>query len=274
MLLQLFPELREEVFSYCSIDDIKTLACCCSSYSKVLRPRLWKNICIPHKQLLDDSFQQKQFKSFKFTCTLRVRGDSFHLSDAKLSKIIVYNYHKIFQYCSPIALHVIQCYIPALVIVYIGKLNRLRELNLSGTNVNDYYLHNISSNLTKLRIFNVSQSSITDNGLKFLKNMTHLEELLLAGCSKLSDVGVSHVACLLTLRRLNLSSCYNITDAGFAHVSALNQLRKLDLSHCNVTDQGLYSLRPLEKLEELNLTSCYGVSNTGIRNVTADIVYT
>jgi len=274
MLLQLFPELREEVFSYCSINDIKSLACCCSSYSKVLRPRLWKNIYIPHKQLLENSFQQKEFKSFKFTNTLRVKGDSFHLSDAKLSKAIASNYQKIFQHCSPLTLHVTRCYIPALVVVYIGKLNSLRELDLSGTNVNDYYIHSISSSLTKLRILNVSNSSITDNGLKFLKNMTHLEETVLAGCSNLTDVGVSHTACVLTLRRLNLSCCYNITDAALSHVSVLNQLRKLDLSHCNITDQGLFLLRTLKKLEELNLTSCYGVSDTGIQNVTADIVYT
>jgi len=91
------------------------------------------------------------------------------------------------------------------------KLNRLEELNLTGSSIGDYELRYVRE-LRQLRYLHIGRTSITDAGLAQLSGMGQLELLDLSYTS--------------------------ITDAGLQNLFGLRQLRDLHLFHTRVTDEG------------------------------------
>ena len=47
MLLQLLPEVREEIFSYCSLDDLKNISLTSRTNRQAFTPRLFQHVAIP-----------------------------------------------------------------------------------------------------------------------------------------------------------------------------------------------------------------------------------
>lgn len=91
----------------------------------------------------------------------------------------------------------------------------------------------------KLKELDLSGTNITDEGLKFLSN---LEKLDLSMC-KITDQGLSH---LKETKSLNLTSCNQITDKGIQHLEKIEEL-VLD-GNKHITDKGLSKLIKLKSL--------------------------
>jgi Leucine Rich repeat len=112
------------------------------------------------------------------------------------------------------------------VLVNVGRLNQLQELNLH-------------------------RSTVSDAGLSRLNGLTQLTRLYL-GQTAVSDAGLAHLRALANLRELHLDST-NVSDAGLAHLKRLGKLTKLDLRNTQVTDAGLVHVRGLTDLTRLAL---------------------
>ena len=125
------------------------------------------------------------------------------------------------------------------VLVEVGRLNQLQQLNLY-------------------------RSSVSNSGLSHLKGLTELTTLYL-GRTAVNDAGLAHVRELANLRELHLEFT-NISDAGLAHLHRLSKLTKLDLRDTQVTDEGLVNIRGLTNLNLLELEGSQ-VTYAGIKEL-------
>jgi internalin A len=125
------------------------------------------------------------------------------------------------------------------VLVKVGRLNQLQELNLY-------------------------RSSVSDAGLSHLKGLTELTTLYL-GQTAVTDAGLAHVRGLANLREFCVDST-NVSDAGLAHLNRLSKLTKLDLRDTQVTDAGPVHVRGLTNLTRLELERSL-VTNAGIKEL-------
>jgi hypothetical protein len=85
--------------------------------------------------------------------------------------------------------------------VQLGKLTRLRSLDLTLARIDNRGLREISG-LTQLRYLNLSHNpAIGDDGLKYLEPMTQLEELIFDH-NAITAEGLDHLKPLARLKRL------------------------------------------------------------------------
>ena len=147
----------------------------------------------------------------------------------------------------------------------VGKLDRLRELDLNGCeSVTDAGLAHLRG-LSRLRVLKLMDSGIKGPGLANLEGMAELRELELHQVP-VTDADLAHLSGLTHLEKLGLSGP-GITDVGLAHLGSLN-LQWLRLSACPVTTAGLTHLRGMARLEVLTLNETRVDSLEPIRNLT------
>ncbi len=132
----------------------------------------------------------------------------------------------------------------------VGKCRRLRELNLSRTQVTDEGLKQLAG-MAKLQVLDLSDTAITDAGIGHLKGLPALARLLLAK-TKITDAGLSTLTTLPKLRELDVNGTA-VTDAGMATVAKITALRVLSANNTKVTSAGVESLHSLTGLEQLRL---------------------
>lgn len=150
-------------------------------------------------------------------------------------------------------------------LMYIGRLRRLRELDIDGSSaVTDSGMAHLSR-LVELEHLNVSNSSIGDAGLAHMKGLVHLKQLWL-GNTKVSDAGIAHLEGLSSLESLLLTKTA-VGDAGLAHLRRLKDLRELRLGWTRVTDAGMRHLGQLHGLVDLYLDST-AVGDAGLTHLT------
>ena len=125
------------------------------------------------------------------------------------------------------------------VLVNVGRLNQLQELNLY-------------------------RSAVSDAGLSHLNGLTQLTRLYL-GKTAVSDAGLAHLGVLGNLHELHLDST-NVSDAGLAQLKRLDKLTKLDLRNTQVTDAGLVHVQGLTDLSRLALEGS-SVTNAAIKKL-------
>jgi hypothetical protein len=147
----------------------------------------------------------------------------------------------------------------------VGKLDRLRELDLNGCErVTDAGLAHLRG-LSRLRKLKLMDSGIKGPGLVNLEGMAELRELELHNIP-VTDADMAHLSGLIHLEKLGLSGP-GITDAALAHLGRLD-LHDLRLSACPVTTAGLTHLRGMARLEVLTLNETRVDSLEPLRNLT------
>ena len=92
--------------------------------------------------------------------------------------------------------------------------------------------------LTRLRQLDISGAKITPAGLKVLGNLPQLERLSLWNCARIDDSAAPQLAALTRLTFLDLSATA-IGDLGLEQISALPVLKLLYLTDTKTTPQGL-----------------------------------
>ncbi|MDG3004458.1 leucine-rich repeat domain-containing protein [Paludisphaera mucosa] len=135
-------------------------------------------------------------------------------------------------------------------LVPIGRLTRLRRLDLSGSGVTDAGLAALEG-LQRLGYLELGGTDIGDAGLMHVGRLAALEELYLNG-TKVGDAGLAHLKGLGELRTLYLGGT-RVTDAGLAEMKGLPNLRALVLLRTRITEAGLLHLKSYPRLEWLVL---------------------
>ena len=143
---------------------------------------------------------------------------------------------------------------------------RIKQLNLSGTDVDDDVLAELSNLTPNLQSLNLAGCFlITGHGLQHLARLTQLQHLNLLGCLFINDVGLKNLTSLTQLRNLNLTRCALITGAGLQHLARLTKLRSLDLAYCHkINKDSLKNLTSLTQLQNLNLRFCNQITDDGL----------
>ena len=106
-------------------------------------------------------------------------------------------------------------------------------------------------NLTRLRNLQLSQSEVTDSGLVYLQGLTSLKRLTLKSTG-VTDAGLAHLKGLTSLEEIRLQAT-DCSDAGLAHLGASPHLKVLGLAGTRVTPAGLARLKAAIRLEQVIL---------------------
>merc|ERR1711962_1236032 len=99
MVLDLTPELLEQVLKNLSVKHIINLQCCSSAYHKMLQSYVWKTVHIKLDALSQKDFNQKRMAHLKFTKTLCL-GNGCTMSNFD-RKIVARNYEMLLRNCNP-----------------------------------------------------------------------------------------------------------------------------------------------------------------------------
>jgi len=113
-----------------------------------------------------------------------------------------------------------------------GKNHRLKQLNLSWTNLTKATILQIIKNLPKLQQLNLSgcRETLTDDCIKQLvKSCPHLTHLDLSDGVLLTARSLDEIIKLKHLVHLGLSRCYNIPPMAFSSFSQMKSLKTLQI---------------------------------------------
>lgn len=270
MLLQLLPEILEEITSYCSRTDIENLSCCCSAYNEVFRPTLWSAVCIPSKDLLEIDFTTDgRLEHLQHTKKIRIEAVSPQeiqkksSTDTKVNRVY-HNCRLVFKTCTPTFLAT--WYLPEVVLKTYKTFRNLMELHISKSAANDQSLETIYNMLPQLKSLSIKicGRDVSDNGFTNLKKLECLQKLHIFGRGSMTDNSLQLISSMIKLRSLSLHWC-TFTDAGLGHLKSLTGLEELEISHCvTISNPGLLHLSALVTLQKLNLTGCYKIYDSGI----------
>jgi len=146
----------------------------------------------------------------------------------------------------------------------LGRLKKLKELDLSGTKVTDEQLKTLGSldSLEKLKLRN---TQITGSGFASFSILDTLKDLDLSE-TKISDSELEFLAKFSKVKRLNLSNT-KISGTGFKHLEGLNQIENLDLTGIPISEAGAKELKNLKSVQSINLAET-PITNDGLAGLT------
>lgn len=139
---------------------------------------------------------------------------------------------------------------------HLAHMDGLRQLGLGSSNLSSSGLEVVGGMVglqaLDLRAFRLTDQGIDDHGLARLRGLERLERLDLWGNRRITDEGARALGSLRGLTWLNLDGS-TITDAGLAHLHSQTNLRFLNLGVSEVTDQALDRLRRALTFEDAEI---------------------
>jgi len=166
-------------------------------------------------------------------------------------------------------------------IEYLLAWERLKTLDLSGTNACDQWLPVVSSirslevlclestqvtnidalaSLPEIVLLGLDETSITDDGLKSIEKFDKIEYF--SACStRISDLTLQRLSQCKNLKNLLVRET-DVSDSGIANLAPLCELTELDLKSTNVTGLGLASLSHLSEFSTLEMG--HGLTDEGL----------
>ena len=111
-ILDLMPELHEQLYTYCYGTDLLNLSCCNSTYNEAIKYIIWQKVRIPWASLTKnwsqwmwfgtDASMRRRLDNLKDTTHLSFYVDgSENLEDEIQWSNICTNYEKILNHCNP-----------------------------------------------------------------------------------------------------------------------------------------------------------------------------
>ena len=143
---------------------------------------------------------------------------------------------------------------------YIGRLNNLRVLVISGGDFSDDGIAKLGD-LKRLRGLGLGGTRFTSKSASWISKCKDLEWMCLAG-TKIDDEGVKQLTGLAELKVLRLDDT-QITDSCLASLAQLPNLEDLWLTNTNVTDAGIRKLAERKRLRNLDLSGTH-VTNASV----------
>ncbi len=122
----------------------------------------------------------------------------------------------------------------------------LESISLDSSDITDDGLFHVGK-LRRLRYLNVSRTQITDKGLVPLAGLCQITTLH-ANNTKISDEGMVHLGTMTSLEKLDLNFT-GISNRGLKEVRGLTNLKGIYFVGTKVTDDGLEYLKPLKTIE-------------------------
>jgi Leucine-rich repeat (LRR) protein len=138
------------------------------------------------------------------------------------------------------------------IMVAVGRLERLEELILTGSDVTDRGLRHLQG-LSRLRLLELSNTQVCDAGLSYVRDLVSLETLDLSE-TRITDDGLRELKRLTRLEALRLNHD-DVSDSGLACLEGLVRLRILGLAFTNVSDYGLAPLKAMSQLQSVDVRS-------------------
>jgi len=279
MILQLLPELQEQIIDCCLVRDLANLSCTNSVYREALKPIVNHSV---HIQRLEDAFPltadrktkraaDERRKNLIFTRKLRISAPEFsaHAFQAiKFNPVALLELELVCKVDDKLftvichafpALKKLTLFNPFLTnggIEKISLLSSLEEFALHRTFYVDSYSHIFD--IKTLRKLYLSRCFISS---EFSKVGSGLEALTLVECKQITRTGLESISRDLPLKELQLVR-NDVTASGIRHVITFPSLVKLVLTKCENLDDFCFSLIcSLPLLRNLTVQGCYAVTN-------------
>lgn len=140
------------------------------------------------------------------------------------------------------------------------KFPKLKELHLTGQQVNDAALEKIAAH-QNLRVLGLPFTSVTDRGMEHVARLRDLRRISLAG-DFITDAGVAHLKGLQRLESIELRLS-KVSDKSLEHLAAIKSLTRVDLYGRTMpslnagrifTSAGLLQLKNLPRLDTLYIS--------------------
>ena len=146
---------------------------------------------------------------------------------------------------------------------------KLKDLNISWTNVTGHCLDELQGKFADLKKLNLYNLSLTDQGLLQVLRMcgTKLQEINISN-TNVTGQGLDDLQGKFAyLEILNLNQCRSLTDQGLLKVLRMcgSKLQDLDISETSITGQGLEDLQgKMADLKTLTLRCCSSLTDQGL----------
>lgn len=264
-MLQLFPELLHDIFSYCDTSDLHNIACCSQAHNQLCRKLLWHTVRLPCKLIRKKTFpKDKRIKHLQHTKALYLHGD---LNMERNLRTISDNLNLVFERCHLTRLDT--WFLTSKVSDFLPQFHHLLQLTLTKYAANDNALQDISTlkNLTCLSVYDGSKN-VTDKGVSKFGGLESLQKLEFDFSSMfLVENDLKDKSSLIGKVKWGWLSCQKLSDVGFVSISVLLTLQELNISYSSITDQGMVALGNLVYLKCLNMTCCVKVTDFGFSSL-------
>ena len=150
----------------------------------------------------------------------------------------------------------------------IGKLSKLRTLDLRDCKLGDAHFKAAVSGLNELVVVRLSGKSgattVSDEGILALKNCTKLRALA-GDYLFISEDSIAGLASLKSLSELYLAGSL-VDDAALARIAEIPSITKLRIAKTSVGKEGLDKLTSL-KLDELDVSECSKIDDAALEPI-------
>ena len=295
LLLDLLPELLEDIYSYCTITDLINVATCNREHNNATTPRIWNHVQLPFDV---DIKSLSRPNLFRFVRKLAFCDKNDVISHPISEERVVDNYSTVFAHCdankiTSLTFNNFCC--DRILQTAAETLNSLHELTVRKCDVitsQGWQAVTCFSRLNKLELF---QCRISDAEIANIVESLDLRKLILNQCRDLTSDSLSSICSRLTslvnltvscwqfkdgsvafdrlsqmksLRNLSINGYYHASNEDITLLRSLTFLRDLDLScSSNFNDSGLSKLSDLEHLKNLNICDCNKVTDTGVSHI-------
>jgi len=265
--------------------NLKHLACTSSTFSRELRPRLWKSITVgstlqPQLFTLDFSTDPQILSKLKFleyTTTLRCRLSCWGCGDKSDNgvKQMCKNIHVLIDNCPNVEavtisdgapLHSrrsVEASLTPHEFTAITKLPQLKTLQLSGFKIDTTLFSVIcTDDLCNLKELYLQHTYLADPSMKYISKLLNLEKLVLSK-SSITHVGFKRLNGLEQLKSINLFDSMRIKLIPV--MNDVPALEELSVSGCKITDKALMNIvTSFPKLRSLCIDGCRMVTFLGL----------
>lgn len=285
------PELRERIFLFLKVCDLKHIACCSKEYYGFVQHLIWRDLFLTWKFLNRHCMDMPS--NLKYTNGLSFSyGWSPHTEVPSWDQISS-NYTRVLKNCSDNQLKQlsIEGDIPDKALqITVENLPNLQELTLYLIQNNSYNGWKSLTNLHCLRKLSIHHCRIDDGSINAIIKIPKLRWLQLKACKGFRDKSLKYISSMTQLQKITLSHNRDVTNNGMVYFSkltnlveldlkytdlndsvlekfctCLKNLKTLDISECqNITDSGLYNLPRLKMLRNLNISGCTQVTDPGL----------
>ena len=231
MLIQIIPQILDQLGLHCSTKDIRNLSRTCHACHILLAPLVTRTIVLPSATTIHRVEDEHLERLEQHTRSLTISGGNLTTRATR----------------------------------NICKMKELNKLNLNWTDLDDSELEKICKSLHKLKHLDIGRTTVSDAGIAYIKDLKMLESLVLRDCS-ITDSGFAIITQRLrSLRKLDLSGYLLISNDALSDISELTRLEELVLQQwTQLSDTGLLHIARIQQLRYLDITGCTNVSSKGL----------